>query len=275
MAEEALRRAAREVTPWIERTARLGYASIGAVYIVVGLLTAGAAIGFGGKAANWTDAIATVRAVPLGNLALEVIAIGLLGYSAWLLSSAVTDSEEHGSDAKGLARRAGEIGSAIIHISIALSVLRFAVGRTTLRSGSDQNARQWTAHVMKMPLGRWLVAIGGAALLAYAAYALTCAWQAKLGQHLHLPQTSGRSLIVAICRFGIAARAAIAGVIGISLIAAAIHQNPARSEATRGAFLDLSRAPLGHLLLTIVSLGFVAYGVYELVKARYRSIRAA
>ena len=70
-------------------------------------------------------------------------------------------------------------------------------------------------------------------------------------------------------------RAVVVGVIGMSVIAAALQQNPARTEATQGALLDLAQAPLGHILLAIVSLGLAGYGVYEIVKARYRTIRAA
>src|SRR5512144_2249838 len=122
-----LRSATRELAPIIERTARLGYASIGVVYIIIGLMTAAAGAGIGGKVASWQDAIAKVSTMPLGTIALIIIAIGVFGYSAWLLSSAITDGDRRGNDAKGLALRAGHAISAIVHVAIAIGVLRFAI----------------------------------------------------------------------------------------------------------------------------------------------------
>ncbi|HEX9406611.1 MAG TPA: DUF1206 domain-containing protein [Thermoanaerobaculia bacterium] len=261
--------------PWIERAARLGYFSIGVVYIIVGLMTAAAAMGIGGKAANWTDAIAEISAMPLGTIALLIIGIGLLGYSVWLVSSAITDSDQRGRDAKGLMIRAGAVAAAVIHVFIAAGVFHLARTHTSSSSsGSDISAKEWTGRVMEMPFGRWLVGIAGLAFLGYAVYALTRAWEAKLSDRLHLPVMQARPLIVAICRFGIAGRAIVVGVIGASLVGAALHQNPSRTEAIRGALINVAQAPYGHPLLLIVSLGLAAYGLYAIVKARYRAIQA-
>ena len=268
-------RAVARVAPWIEGAARLGYLSIGVVYIIAGLMTAGAATGLGGKAATWRDALAKISAMPLGAVALMIIGVALLGYSAWLASSSITDAERRGNDAKGLFVRAGKLASAVIHVFIGVNALRYATTHRSSSSGGDANAKHWTARAMEMPLGRIVVAIAGLAFLGYAVYAFTRSWEAKLGSRLHLPSNSARPLIVAICRFGIAARGIVIGVIGLSFLAAAVHQNPSRSEASRGALIDLARAPFGAAVLLIVSLGLVAYGIYAIVKARYRTIHAA
>jgi hypothetical protein len=267
-------RTVRTAAPWIEGAARLGFLSIGIVYIIVGFMTAAAAMGVGGKTASWGDALGAISAMPLGTIALVVIGVALLGYSAWLLSSVVTDSERRGNDAKGLLIRAGQAGSAVIHAFVGVNALRFAMTHRGSGSSSDANAKSWTARVMDMPFGRVAVVIAGAAFLAYAIYALTRAWEAKLSSRLHLPASPLRPVIVTICRFGIAARAIVIGVIGGSLVAAAVQQNPSRTEASRGALLNVARAPFGDVLLLIVSVGLAAYGVYAIVKSRYRTVRA-
>jgi hypothetical protein len=269
-----VRRVVRTAASWIEGAARLGYLSIGIVYIIVGLMTAAAAIGIGGKAASWGDALREISAMPLGTIALIVIGVGLLGYSAWLLINAITDSDRRGRDAKALFVRTGQAGSAVIHTFIGVNALRFAMMHRSSGSSSDANAQHWTGRVMDMPLGRIVVVIAGLTFLGYAVYALTRAWEAKLGSRLHVPSTAARPIIVAICRFGIGARAIVIGIIGGSLVAAAIHQNPSRTEASRGALLNVARAPFGDALLLIVSIGLAAYGVYAIVKARYRTIHA-
>lgn len=253
----------------------MGYFAIGVVYIIVGLMTAAAAIGVGGKTASWGDALREISAMPLGTIALIAIGVGLLGYSAWLLINAITDSDRRGRDAKALFVRTGQAGSAVIHTFIGVNALRFAMTHRSSGASSDANAQNWTARVMEMPLGRAVVVIAGLAFLAYAIYAITRAWEAKLGSRLHLPSTAIRPAIVAICRFGIAARAIVIGVIGGSLVAAAVHHNPSRTEASKGALLNVARAPFGDALLLVVSVGLAAYGVYAIVKARYRTIHAA
>lgn len=269
-----LRSATRELAPIIERTARLGYASIGVVYIIIGIMTAAAGAGIGGKVASWQDAIAKVSTMPLGTIALIVIAIGVFGYSAWLLSSAISDGDRRGNDPKGLALRTGNAISAIVHIAIAAGVLRFAITHSHRGAGQDAAARHWTARVMDMPFGRILVAIAGIALLAYGARALYSAWQAKLSSRLHIPNIAMRPAIVAICRFGIAARGIVVMVVGASVVFAALHHNPGITKGSKGALTQLYRAPHGGFILIVVAFGLAAYGVYEIVKARYRTVNA-
>jgi hypothetical protein len=64
-----VRHVVRTAAPWIEGAARLGYVSIGTVYIIVGFMTAAAAIGVGGKTATWGDALRAIGAMPLGTIA--------------------------------------------------------------------------------------------------------------------------------------------------------------------------------------------------------------
>lgn len=258
---------------WVERAARLGYISVGCVYIIAGSMTAAAALHRGGHTASWHDAIVAVSAVPLGIVALLVIALGLFGYGAWGLISAVVDSDRRGSDFKGIALRAKYAASGVVHAAMAYGVARFALTHHSSNSGSDSNARHWTARVMDMPFGRVVVFIGGLALIAYGAAALWRAWEAKLGERLHVPKIPARALLIGVCRFGIAARGIVVAVVGGSLIEAVIHRDPSRTRATKGALQRLAEAPYGRAVLFIVALGLVAYGVYAIVKGRFRTVR--
>lgn len=275
MSNAAVRRVVRDVAPWIERTARLGLLSIGVVYIIAGLMTAAAASGLGGHTANWTDAIEKVSAMPFGNVALYIVALGLLGYAVWGVSNGVADGDRRGNDAKGLSIRAGSIGSGIVHAAMAVTVVRFAATHVS-RGGSDSNARHWTGRAMQMPLiGRLFVASAGAALIAYGAYSIWRAWEAKLSRKLHIENAPGRKLLAAISRFGIAARGVVIVVIGISCLLAARHRDPQQTRSTKGALEWISGVPYGNAVLLAVSIGLVAYGIYSIIKARYRTVRAA
>ncbi len=264
----------RQPAEWIERTARLGYFAVGCVYIIGGLMTAAAAAGAGGHTSSWHEAIAAVSRAPLGVFALIVIGVGLTGYAAWGIISGFTDSDQRGNDLKGLALRARNIASGIFHATLAFSLFRFALTNRGGGSGSDRNAQHWTGKLMDVPFGRWLVAVSGMVLIGYGLASLWRAWQAKLGQRLHVPATvPGRALLVAVCRFGIAARGIVVGIVGSSLIEAAIHHNPERTRATRGALQSVGSAPHGAVLLFIIAVGLAAYGVYAIVKGRYRTVK--
>ncbi len=58
--------AARSARPWLERLARLGYATEGAMYALIGLLAAGVAFGTGGHATGQRGALEIVAGSPFG-----------------------------------------------------------------------------------------------------------------------------------------------------------------------------------------------------------------
>src|SRR5205085_11781498 len=85
---------------WIERLARLGYISVGAVYVIIGGITAAAALHGGQRTPDRRDAFFFIIEKPFGHLLLLIIAAGLIGYALWRLSSGFFDSDRRGSDAK-------------------------------------------------------------------------------------------------------------------------------------------------------------------------------
>jgi hypothetical protein len=253
----------------IERLARLGYAAIGVVYMIVGGLAAAAGFGHGGATGGQETAFRFILHQPFGRVALGVIALGLIGYVLWRLISAATDSEHRGSDAKGLAIRAASAGRGLIYAVICVEVIRMMTEGHSGGPGGEQKAKHWTATIMDKPFGRWLVIAAGLGVVAYGAYQLYAAWDAKLSKRLSLGQIDDRvrRKVVAISRFGIGARGVVFFVIGGSLVLAGLKHNPSAAHGTSGAL-----ASLPPLLLAFVGLGLASYGVYALVNARYRRI---
>ena len=68
-----------EVASWIATLARVGYASRGVLYIIMGALAIALALGTGGDTTGSRGALQTIADQPLGTLALIVIALGLAG----------------------------------------------------------------------------------------------------------------------------------------------------------------------------------------------------
>jgi hypothetical protein len=265
--------AVRDVAPWIEILARVGYAAKAVLYGTIGLLAARAGFGWsGGRATDTRGALQAVHGAPFGRHILLLIAAGLAGYALWRLVEAVTDPERRGADAKGVALRAGNAVRGLAHGALALAAFRLGMGSGTAGS---QGPGGWTAKVLALPAGEVLLWLGAAGVAGYGLYQLYRAWKAKLGRHLALTRVSAGtgSVLVAVCRFGLAARGAVFGLIGFLLGRAAARHDAGQAGGVRESLLTL--AGIGRWALAAAGLGLIAYGVYQLVEARYRRIDVA
>ena len=261
----------REVAPWVARMARVGYAAKALLYITIGILAAQAAFGPGGGTTDTHGALRVVHDMTLGRVMLLVIAGGLLGYAVWRIVEAVADPDCRGSGAKGLAVRASFVLRGLFHGAIGVAALRVARGDRS--DGTSQGARDLTAYAFGMPAGELLVWLAAGAVIAYGVYQLYRAYATKLSKQLDLTSLSeaAHAWVVGVSRFGIAARGIIFCIIGFLLTRAAQHHNAAEVGGVRESLRML--ANIGRWPFALVALGLIAYGIYELVNARYRRIR--
>ncbi|HEU4521462.1 MAG TPA: DUF1206 domain-containing protein [Thermoanaerobaculia bacterium] len=268
-----MNQAASAAAPWIERLARLGYASKGLVYTIIGGLTAAAAFGRRGTDSDSNAAFRFILEQPFGRVLILVVALGLLGYAAWRIIAAITDGERRGSDAKGMAIRAGSFFRGVVYVFLTIEAARLAMGGSG-GGDSDQSTEHWIARLMAAPFGRWLVVIAGAGVAGYGVYQLYRAWHSKLGKQVRLTWVTAefKRRIVAISRFGIAARAVVFLLIGYSIARAAWNRSPGEAQGTGESLQQIGA--ISQWLLAVVAIGLIAYGIYQFVNARYRAIAA-
>jgi hypothetical protein len=81
--------------------------------------------------------------------------------------------------------------------------------------------------------------------------------------------------VIKVCRVGIGARGVVFAVIGAFLTRAGFAHNADKAADTGEALTAIGQQPFGRWLLGAVAVGLIAYGVYEVVQARYRVIRPA
>jgi hypothetical protein len=117
------------------------------------------------------------------------------------------------------------------------------------------------------------VLIVAAGVGGYGIYQLYRAARAKLSAQLDRGKASAElgTWVIAVSRFGIAARGLVFIAIGYLLARAATRHDPQRAGGIGDALRTL--AGLGRWPFAGIALGLVAYGVYELLNARYRRIR--
>ena len=259
------------VAPWVGHLARVGYVAKAILYITVGLLAARAGLGQGGRTVDTEGALQVVHGVTFGRLALLVIAAGLLGYACWRIVEAVVDPDGRGSDLKGAAVRASFAARGVFHGALAITALRLA-GRDRPTPHSDET-RQWTAAAFDLPAGQLLVWLAAFGIAGYGVYQFYRAYASKLSRQLDLSELSPQSVrwVVGVSRFGLAARGVVFCLIGYFLGRAAARHDAALAGGVRKSLRTL--AEIGRWPFIVVALGLVAYGVYEMVNARYRRIR--
>jgi hypothetical protein len=270
--------AERASRPWVCGLARAGFAAKGVQYGTIGVLAALFAVGSGdGATTSSRGALARLGAQPLGKALVVLMAIGLAGYALWRFVEAILDPEHASHGRAGVAKRIGRFANGLVHAALVV----YAIGLLTGAEGGGgdaqdgEEARSWSAHLMSWPGGVWVVGAVGLGIVGFAIAELVKAWKAHLDEQLDLSSLAPRvrSLTVDISRFGIAARGVVFALVGGSLVLAAARTSPGQAKGLGEALEDVQGWTLGWLVLTVVAVGLVAYGAYELVEARYRRIQ--
>jgi hypothetical protein len=256
---------------WLERVARLGYASKGLVYLLVGALAVPAAFGAREDIAGVRGTLRVIVRQPFGSIVLGMVALGLGVYVLWRLLQAGVDPEGKGTDIKGITQRLAYVVSGLVFANLTWDALEIVIG---WGRGDIDTTEDWTALALAQPLGRWLVALGGGIVIGVALYQFYAAYTARFRRKLKLSEMSAREAVwmTRIGRFGLATRGLVFAIIGGFLIVAAWNAQAARVRGLGEALTGLAGPPFGPWILAIVALGLVAYGIYTLAEARYRRV---
>lgn len=255
----------------IETAARLGYAAKGVVYATVGLLAILTATGFAtGKLTGTRGAVEALQQNTWGPITLVVLATGLIGFTLWRLAQAILDTEDHGSDARGVVRRLGLVISGGMYAWLAYFTIRL-IGDT---SGSASSTQERAATVMAHDGGQLLVGLVGIGFIAVALYQGWRALSADFKENWKTRQMSATEERAAtlISAFGIGSRAFAFLVIGGFLSWAAATADPGKARGLNGALTEIAQNTSGQWLVILTGAGLVSYGLYCFVNALFRRV---
>ena len=263
---------ARQAKPWLERLARLGFLSKGAVYLTIGLLAFQAAFGTGGQTTDTQGAVQTIARQPFGQVLLAILSLGLVSYALWRFMQAVLNPEGR-SGAKGVVARSAFLVSGLIHLALAVSAIGLLIGSGSSGGSTEQGV---TARLLAVPFGRWLVGVVALAVIAAGLFQLFRAYKASFRKALKLGEMSRTESTWATRagRVGYAARGVVFVLMGIFFMQAALQADASEARGLGGALDALREQPYGPYLLGGVALGFILYSVYMGVEARYRDVYA-
>ena len=265
-------KASRKVSPWIDGLARAGYVAKGVVYVVIGVLAIKAATGTGGKTTGTSGAFQSLGTNPFGKVLLVLLAAGLVGYALWKLVQGVMDPEDKGSDFTGVIRRAAYAGSGLLYGTLAFTAAQEVIGSEGKKDTKDDLTAQVLGY--QPPLGQLIVALVGLVVIGVGLYQLHAALTSKFMDDLKLDEMSEveERWTTSVGSIGTTARAVAIFISGAFVVLAAYQSDPKETRGLGGALHTLSQQPYGPYLLGAVALGFITYGLFMLMVARYRQV---
>lgn len=256
---------------WLNWAARFGYAACGVVYVAIGTAALAVAVGLAEEPAGSHGVMRLLAEQPLGPFVLAALGIGLAGYAALNFAGAISDPEGRGVSLWAIMIRSVDALTGALYVALAVAALGTVIDPA--REVTDV-AVMWASKILSLPAGSWLLASLGAVLILSGGYLFHRALQEKFGEMLDRRELSrgSRRVIALAARAGTAARGLIFAICGLLVVRAALDSSPEIVGDAGDALTMIRDAAFGPLLLAVVGAGFVAYGAYQLAKARYQRI---
>ncbi len=254
---------------WGERVARAGLLSRAVNYLVLGALVTAVLLGRGNAELDRRGAIESLSGGVAGHVMLVLLCIGFASYIAWQLLRAVTRRNDQ-SELANAGRRLLALGTAVVYAAFLFTALRVLIGSGTKSPQSDQDS--WTAKLLSAGGGRVVVAAAGVAIIGVGFALFGYAASRKFESPLDKGAMSGplRRVATILGVAGQSARGLVFGIIGGFVLSAALADDASRSKGLDASLRTLAAQRFGAILLSVVALGFLAFGLYSLLDARYR-----
>jgi hypothetical protein len=268
--ERGAAKAARN--PVLEWAGRAGWLSKGLLYLVMGSLILGLALGRSGA----TDQRGILRFLsrsggPWGEALVIAVAVALAAHALWNLFSAVFDPLGGGDDpSQGPGRRLGFAGRGVAYLALLFFCAQLVSGRPG--SDSDSFVPKAAGDALNHPFGPAVTVIAGLiAIVVGVVLLVQTLRRSPEKKDLRHEEMSGKEEKVAdaLGRFGSLAYGLLAIVIGWFVIQAAVFHDPKQAKGVVGAFGALAQQPVGRLLLGLIAIGFLGLGLYSLAAARW------
>lgn len=270
MTASAPRRVAREAerSPALRALARGGYAANGLVHILIGAIALVVAFG-GDGASDQSGALMAIAAVPFGFVLLWAAAITLVGLAAWQVLEGILQRTRSGDTRGRVAawgRRIGAWGQAAI-----FGVLGAICGAVALgaRVDAETAAERASAGLISLPGGGIVLALTGVGIgiggIAFVVMGVRRSFRTKV----EIPDSGPGRGIAGLGLVGFVAKGIALMIVGVLLVVAAVDADADTAGGLDGALKALLALMLGPVLVAIVGVGFVAYGVFCLFRARF------
>ncbi|MWB99926.1 DUF1206 domain-containing protein [Agromyces seonyuensis] len=259
MVKTEARRVAQQAdrSPVLTIAARVGFAMLGLLHLLIGILAIAIAVGAGGQEADQSGALEQVAAAPLGGVLLWVVALGLLALGLWQLLEGVLVRESEPTKKWG--RRAAEWGKAIAYLAIGVLALGFALGS---RSSSSESSQRVSGELLSTPGGVFVLVLVGLATLGIGIGFVVIGVRRTFAKQLRLPAGAARGVVLGTGVVGYVAKGIALAAAGVLFVVAALTGDPEAAGGIDAGLRSLADLPAGEVLLWLTGLGLIVYGGY-------------
>lgn len=258
----------RDNREWLERAARAGYFARGAVFLIIGYFAFRAAFASGSSMGS-QDAVDQIAGASIGMVLLWLLVMALAFFAIWRVIQSLFDVDRHGTDAKGLAVRAGLLGSAVAYGALAFYAGSLAVGSDGQSSGSGAGSNL-IGKAYEAGYGVWLTYAIAVVVIGVGAAHIYKGAKAGFEKYMSIP-LKYRDWLKPVCQFGLIARGLTFFVIAFLLFKGASAYSGG-APGLEDALNAIASWSYGWLLLSLTGLGLIAFGVYGVTEGIYRRI---
>ena len=249
----------------LDVVARSGFAVMALLHILIGAIAVALVLGAPGQAEP-TGAIEQLAANPWGPAVMWACCLACGGLALWQLSEATLRSRRL-PRGEQLGKLVSSGFLTLAYGSVGLSFAGFALGQ---RGDSGDSTRDFSTAVVGSPFGvPFLIALG-LTVIGVGVYFIVKGFGKKFKEELrHFEGTHRGKLISVLGVTGHAAKGLALILTGLLFVIAAATNNPGSSTGLDGSLKALRDHPFGPYLLVAIGAGFMAYGVFALVRARF------
>lgn len=258
----------------LEWAARVGYGARGFVYLSVGLLILSAALGVVGETVGVKGALDWLARRPLGRVWVSLVGVGLAAFVTWRVLQSVFDADHEGTSRHGLSTRLSQGFSGFSYAALsfaAFSLLVHAPKGDPAIEGVVRSQQQ-AATVLSLPFGKWLLVGVGLAIFGIGVANVVKAWREDFTEYLACSARTCRR-VAPLARIGHVARGLAYLPLAVLVVFAGLKSSASDVTSLGAALATVERQPAGPWILVAVALGFVAFGAFSFIEARFRRIR--
>ena len=245
--------------------ARWGFAVMALLHIVIGAIAVALVLGAPGQAEP-TGAIEQLAANPWGPAVMWSGFIGCAGLGLWQLSEA-TLRARHLPRGERLGKLVSSGFLAVAYGSVGLTFANFALG---VPSDSGDSTAAFSQELMNRPLGARVLIGLGLTVAGIGVYFIVKGLGKKFKEELrHFEGTHRGHLVSGLGVAGHVAKGLALILTGMLFVIAAATNDPGSSTGLDGSLKALQHHPFGPYLLLAIGAGFIAYGAFALIRARF------
>ncbi|WP_431136461.1 DUF1206 domain-containing protein [Psychroserpens mesophilus] len=244
---------------------RIGIASKGIVYVLIGVLTALAAFNQGGNKTSKKDALQFLAEQSYGRILLILIGIGLSGYLFYRFYQAVANLKNHDDDAKGYFMRASYFISGLVYGFLAFSAFKMSMGNSS-------NGSSYVTDILNSEYGNIIAILIAIALAGKSIYEFYKAYSGKYREEIEHTDidASAQNMLIKSGKMGFTARGIVVAIMSFLFFKAGFQSNG--EKVNRANAFNFLQDEFGSIVLGLVALGIALYGVFMLIKSKYPDV---